>query len=44
MHLGKDRTSDREQVVSTIGHFCDSDVNSTQICSEINGLTEFWFT
>ena len=42
MHLGKDGTSDREQVVSAIGNFRDSDVNSTWICSEINSLTEFW--
>ena len=43
MHL-KNGTSDRGQVVSAIGHFVTvMYVNSTQTCSEINGLTEFWF-
>ena len=40
----KDGTSNRGQVVSTIGHFVTvMHVNGTQTCSEINCLTEFWF-
>ena len=41
MHLGKDETSDSSKCHWLLH---DSDINSTRICTEINGLglTEFW--